>query len=94
MKVIDMIKEKKFLRIGKKTTICLIILDNGYEVIGASSCINPSDYDYETGKLYAEDDAMNKLVPIASFLANERLYMLNTGQLEKQEEDSYDEIMQ
>ena len=46
---------------GKKTTICLLTLDNGFEVVGTSSCIDPKDYDQRTGAAIAYENAVEKL---------------------------------
>lgn len=82
----DLIKEKKFLRVGTKTTICLITLDNGYEMVGTSACVDPSKFDYEIGKEWAYKDALNKLGDIEGFLLTEHLHLAIT-KMKQQEED-------
>ena len=64
------ILKKDFIRMWHKTTVCLITLDNGYEVVGSSACINPEDYDLEIGKKFAYEDAFEKLWSLFGFLAN------------------------
>jgi len=64
------ILKKDYVRMWHKTTVCIITLDNGYEVIGSSACINPEDYDLEIGKKFAYEDAFEKLWSLFGFLAN------------------------
>jgi Phage protein (N4 Gp49/phage Sf6 gene 66) family len=78
----DMIKDKKFLRIGEKTTICLLTLDNGFEIVGTSACVDPANFDYEIGKECAEEDAIRRLGDIEGFLLTEYLHLEKTKQQE------------
>ena len=64
------ILKKDYIRMWHKITVCIITLDNGYEVIGSSACINPEDYDLELGKKFAYEDAFEKLWSLFGFLAN------------------------
>lgn len=41
------IKEK---RIGDKTTVVCLILPNGFEITETASCVDPANYDEQTGK--------------------------------------------
>lgn len=56
---------------GPRTTICNIVLDNGYSVRGESSCVDPRNFDPEIGKRLAYDDAFKKLWPLFGFLLAE-----------------------
>lgn len=47
------IKEKLFQRIGEKTTVCLLKLHNGFEVIGSSACVDKEYYSEELGKRFS-----------------------------------------
>jgi hypothetical protein len=82
MKVMDLIKDKTYLRIGKKTTICMLTLDNGYEIIGTSACVDPSNFDYTIGKQCAEEDAMNKFGQLVGYILTEELYLRKLKQQE------------
>jgi len=57
---------------GKKTTVCLLTLDNGFEVVGTSSCIDPKDYDQRTGAAIAYENAVEKLWELYWFLEHEK----------------------
>ena len=45
-------------------------MDNGFEVVGSSACINPEDYDLDLGKKYAYEKAFEKLWDVYGFLAH------------------------
>lgn len=55
------IKSESYFQAGKKTTVCVLTLQNGFEVIGSSACVNPDDFNMETGKPYARERALNKV---------------------------------
>lgn len=56
----------------KNLTICVLVLSNGYTVIGQSACVDPALYDEEIGQRLAMDDAKKKIWPLLGFrLADE-----------------------
>jgi hypothetical protein len=55
----------------EKTTICLVTLDNWYEVVGYSHCLNADDYDFEIGKEEAYKNACDKIWDVYAFLCAE-----------------------
>lgn len=55
------------IQLGKKTTICLVTLKNGFEVVGTSACIDPSDFVVELGMKYALEDAMRKVDELTAY---------------------------
>lgn len=55
-----MIVEKKFHRISDKSTICLLIFENGYEVEGRSTVRDKSDFRLVIGKDKAYEHALKK----------------------------------
>jgi hypothetical protein len=56
-----------FLRVGVKTTICVMTMKNGFEMIGTSACVNPSEFDQEIGDRCALKDALVKVEPMIGF---------------------------
>ena len=52
---------EQFLKIGNKTTICLLILNTGYEVIGTSSVVDPNNFDFAVGKEFARERAVDQV---------------------------------
>lgn len=55
-------------RVGKKTTVVCLQMENGYEVLGSSSCVNPEEYDYEQGVYWATKDALQKVDSIVGYV--------------------------
>jgi hypothetical protein len=44
-----------------KTTICVLKLSNGYEVVGSSGCVDPGDFNVEMGREVARQNAVEKI---------------------------------
>lgn len=42
-------------------TICVLVLKNGYTVVGKSACASPENYDAELGRKIARDDARRQV---------------------------------
>jgi len=55
------IRSEEFIRMGKKTTICLLTLHNGFEIVGVSGCVDPSNFNEKIGESFARSDAVNKI---------------------------------
>lgn len=83
----EMIKDRTFMRMGMKTTICLVTLDNGYEVVGSSACVDPNNFDFNIGKEWAWKDAKDKLGDIEGFILTEHRHIAleKIKQLEEEE---------
>lgn len=52
---------------GTTTTVCCVILKNGFTVIGQSGCLNPENFDASLGEHYARKDALNKIWPLLGY---------------------------
>ncbi|MFP3125612.1 Gp49 family protein [Ectobacillus funiculus] len=59
-KLEEMIVEKKFHRMSDKSTICLLIFENGYEVEGRSTVRDMADFRLVIGKDKAYEQALRK----------------------------------
>lgn len=59
---------------GTTVTVCLLTLLNGFNVLGQSACVNPEDFDAETGRKYAKEDAVNQIWRLEGYLAKQRLF--------------------
>jgi len=68
------IVKESYQKVGEKTTIALITLQNGFEIVGTSGCVNPADFDFEIGKHYALVDALTKLGGYVGFYMQEFNY--------------------
>lgn len=57
-----------------RTTVCQITLENGYTVIGTSSCVDPKNYSRALGENYAYEDAFSKIWPLEGYLLRQRRF--------------------
>lgn len=55
------IEHEESHKIGEKTTVVLLRLRNGFEVIGTSGCVDPKNYNHEIGVGYARKRALDKV---------------------------------
>lgn len=63
----DMIAKTEFHKLGRKTTVCLLTLENGFEVVGSAACVNPEEYDREVGERLALEDARDEVWALAGY---------------------------
>ena len=52
-------------------TVCCMTLENGFNVIGESSCIDRANFDAEIGKKVARDNAFKQLWKLYGFNAKQ-----------------------
>lgn len=57
----DSIESVIDMKVGEKTTLVLLKLKNGFEVVGTSACVDPANYNHEVGVEYAKKRAMDKV---------------------------------
>lgn len=62
IKLEEMIVEKKFHRMSNKSTICLLVFNNGYEVEGRSTVRDIRDFHTVLGKDKAYEQALRHAV--------------------------------
>ena len=55
------IKEVIYTINGQKTTICLLILENDFEVVGTSACVDKNNFNKEVGEKLAYEKAFEKI---------------------------------
>lgn len=55
-------------------TICVITLQNGFNVTGESACASPENFNQEIGERLAQKQAENKIWALEGYLLKERLY--------------------
>ena len=65
----------EYVKMGKKTVICLATLKNGFELVGVGSCVDPANFNEELGKQYACEDAEKKSIAKLWELEGYRLVM-------------------
>ncbi len=77
----------------KLLTICMLVLANGFVVIGHSAPASPENFDADKGKEFAYENAFRQIWPLMGFALRERLqensakvdtYMRATGQTQNE----------
>jgi hypothetical protein len=69
------IAEEGHYKVGHKTAVVVLVLHNGFEILGSSACVDPANYDHEIGRKIAREDAINKLWAFLGFSLQDRLYL-------------------
>ncbi|MHA3090802.1 Gp49 family protein [Acinetobacter brisouii] len=64
----------------KTLTFCVLILKNGFKVVGQSDCASPENFDAEIGRKVAREDARNKIWMLEGYLLKEKLYQAKLDQ--------------
>jgi hypothetical protein len=54
-------------------TICIMVLANGFVVIGKSAPASPENFDETKGRTFAREDAIRQLWPLMGFALRDRL---------------------
>lgn len=58
-------------------TICLLVLKNGFIVVGESSCVDTANFDADLGRKYAREQAVEKIWPLMGYQLKSRLAGVN-----------------
>ena len=54
-------------------TICVLVLRNGFTVVGTSACASPENFDLELGRKIARQKAVDQVWPLMGYALRERL---------------------
>jgi len=54
-------------------TICILVMCNGFTIIGKSAPASPENFDAEKGRRFAYEDAIKQLWPLEGYALRERL---------------------
>lgn len=54
-------------------TICILLLANGFSVVGTSAPADPENFNAEAGRDFARADALKKIWPLEGYLLREKL---------------------
>lgn len=74
------IKERQFIVVpGSMLTICVLTLQNGFNVTGESACADPAMFNAEIGQRIAEDNTKRKIWPLMGYALKEELFLAQTG---------------
>lgn len=55
------IVSEEYTKMGMKTTVCLLTLRNGFEIVGTSGCVDPLNFDEAIGRKFAKEQAVDKI---------------------------------
>lgn len=54
-------------------TLCILVLANGFTVLGESACVSPANFNQEDGRKYARENAFNKIWVLEGYRLKEAL---------------------
>lgn len=54
-------------------SICILVMKNGFVVLGTSACASPENFDPELGRKLAYENAVRQLWPLMGFALRDRL---------------------
>ncbi len=68
------IKNTKYMRVTARTTVCILTMANGFEIVGTSSCIDEENYNESIGNSCAYEDALKKVQDYLAYQVKELEY--------------------
>lgn len=72
--LLDKIDSVKYTILNDSTTtVCMLTMKNGYNVLGTSACADPANFNKAKGELYSYQDAVNNVWPLEGYLLREEL---------------------
>ena len=54
-------------------TICVLVIKNGFTLVGKSAPASPENFDAQKGRTFAKEDALRQLWPLMGFSLRDRL---------------------
>lgn len=57
----------------KILTVCVIVMNNGFTLIGKSAPADPENFNEELGRKFAREDAIRQLWPLEAYALREKL---------------------
>jgi len=63
----------------QRLSICILMMKNGFIVIGKSAPASAANYDAELGRKFAYEDAIRQLWPLMGFALRDRLQRQTEG---------------
>ena len=69
------IDKEQYFKAGEKTTVCVLTLRNGFEIVGSSACVDPENFDLEVGQKWARKDAVDQVEKLEGYALQSILYM-------------------
>ena len=59
-------------------TICFLVMDNGFVIIGKAAPASPANFNVELGRKFAREDAIRQLWPMEGYALRARLLAQGT----------------
>ena len=59
---------------GTTVTVCCLTLLNGFNTVGKSAAVSPSNFDAEIGRKLAKENARNKIWALEGYLLKQDLF--------------------
>lgn len=60
----------------KLVNVHVLIMKNGFAVVGKSACASPENYDFDIGRKVARQDAVNQLWPLMGYALRDQIATL------------------
>ena len=57
-----------------RTTLCVLILQNGFTATGTSACVDPHEFNMDLGRKYSFQDAVREVCKLEAYLLAEKAY--------------------
>jgi len=57
-----------------RLTFCVLVLTNGFTVVGHSACVSAENFNAEVGRRMARENAIDQLWPLMGYALTERLF--------------------
>lgn len=70
----NLIKKEKYHIVSDRLTICVLTLENNFEVTGESSCLTPENFNKEMGEKVSRNNAKQKIWQFEGYLLKQRDY--------------------
>ena len=71
------IVKEEYIKVGTKTTIAVLTLKNGFEVVGKSGCVDPANYDHKIGSKVAREKAVDQVWLLEGYRLQQSMYEVN-----------------
>lgn len=56
-------------------TICVLVLKNGFTVVGTSACVSPENFDEQVGRDIAREKAVDQIWPLMGYALKEKTFL-------------------
>lgn len=57
----------------KTLTLCIVVMDNGFTIVGKAAPASPQNFNAELGRKFAYEDAVRQVWPLMGFALRDKL---------------------